>query len=126
MNLPANFDALPGLDLDDKGAPVFSEPWQARVFAMTLQAHQAGAFTWAEWTRALGAELAKPGTGTQDETGYYGHWLAAFEALLSDKGVAAKNVLQETQEAWDRAAKATPHGEPIELFGKTPGPKTTE
>ena len=103
----------PSLPLDQDGGPVFSAPWEARVFAMTLQAHQAGLFTWSEWAETLGAELARDGSG--EALGYYDHWLTAFEKLLTAKGIAGAGQLSDLRTAWDEAAKATPHGQPIEL-----------
>lgn len=105
--------SLPDLP-HQKDAPVFREPWEARVFAMTLAAHDAGLFTWSEWADTLGAEIKRAGAA---DTGadYYRHWLAAFEALVSAKGAASEQLLQDTRSAWDRAAKATPHGDPIVL-----------
>jgi len=96
--------------------PVFREPWEARVFAMTVSAHDAGLFTWPEWAQALGAEIRAAGSSPQD-TGedYYRHWLSAFERLLAEKGATSAEALAELQGAWDRAAKATPHGQPIVL-----------
>jgi len=101
----------------DADGPVFAEPWQARVFAMTLQAHDAGAFTWPEWAEALGKELARDPEGRKD---YYAHWLATFEALLTSKGVAAAGALSDLRKAWEKAAQHTPHGEPITLGGHNP------
>ena len=95
--------------------PVFAAPWEARVFAMTLQAHEAGLFRWPEWAEALGAELATDITAPTGKT-YYEHWLTAFETLLDRKGVASLAALGDLQQAWDRAARATPHGQPIELL----------
>lgn len=98
----------------EDGAPVFREPWEARVFAMTLSAHEAGVFSWQEWAETLGAEIRDAGP---EDTGadYYSHWLAAFEKLLARKGATSAEGLAETKAAWDRAARATPHGEPIVL-----------
>ncbi|WP_428643194.1 nitrile hydratase accessory protein [Roseibium sp.] len=115
MTLPDNVKSTPRLPLDEDGAPVFSAPWEAKVFALTLQAHQAGVFSWSEWAEALGAELAKDGDGSGDTSGYYDRWLEAFEKLLADKGVAGPGQLADLQAAWDAAARATPHGQPIEL-----------
>ncbi|ADZ69247.1 nitrile hydratase accessory protein [Polymorphum gilvum] len=106
-------DTMPGLPRDGD-TPVFREPWEARVFSMTVKAHEAGLFSWSEWTRALGAEIARAGT-TDGGEDYYRHWLAAFERLVSEKGVASSEALEETRRAWDRAARATPHGQPIVL-----------
>ncbi|PVB60839.1 nitrile hydratase accessory protein [Labrenzia sp. 011] len=108
-------DALPDLPRDRDGDPVFSAPWEARVFAMTVKAHEAGLFSWKEWTQALGAEIARTADDAPDAPGYYDHWLAAFEALLTAKGVADGGQLAALRDAWDAAARATPHGQPIEL-----------
>lgn len=101
--------------------PVFSAPWQAQAFAITLALHERGAFTWEEWATRLGATLAAAGPG-DDGSHYYEHWLATLEALVAEKGVASMQELDERRHAWDRAARATPHGEPIELGRGTAGP----
>lgn len=110
---------LPRLPIDQDGGPVFAAPWEAKVFAMTVKAHDAGLFTWPEWADALGAELAKDGDGTgrgaAAAIGYYDHWLGAFEKLLAAKGIAEAGQLTALRDAWDAAARATPHGQPIEL-----------
>ncbi len=115
MTLPDHVKSTPRLPLDAEGGPVFGAPWEAKVFAMTLQAHQAGVFSWSEWAEALGAELAKDGDGSEETPGYYDHWLEAFEKLLAAKGVAEPGQLVGLQAAWDAAAHATPHGQPIVL-----------
>ena len=46
---------------------------------------------------------------------YYRHWLAALERIVAEKGVATRDTLARTRDAWDHAAERTPHGEPIEL-----------
>ncbi|WP_150525020.1 nitrile hydratase accessory protein [Roseibium sediminis] len=116
MTSPDLLAALPAIPKDD-GGPVFAAPWEARVFAMTIKAHEAGLFSWNEWAETLGAELHKDddlplGTAAP---GYYDHWLAAFEKLLTAKGVATGSVLSDLKSAWDNAAKSTPHGQPIVL-----------
>jgi nitrile hydratase accessory protein len=108
-------EETPALPLGEDGEPVFAAPWEARVFALTVEAHSAGLFTWSEWTQALGAELAQGGDGRREPPGYYDRWLAAFEKLLTAKGVAVAGQLSGLQKDWDRAARATPHGQPIEL-----------
>ena len=45
-------DALPGVPRD-RSWPVFAEPWQAQVFALTVQLSQAGYFRWREWADTL-------------------------------------------------------------------------
>ena len=98
---------------DDDG-PVFNEPWEAQAFAMTVALHAAGHFTWSDWAQALGSKLstAEPHQSGKD---YYVCWLAALEKIVTQKGITATSELVERKDAWDRAARATPHGEPIEL-----------
>ena len=45
----AALDNHADLPRDDDG-PVFREPWEAQAFAMTLELHQAGQFTWHKQT----------------------------------------------------------------------------
>ncbi|MDB5625737.1 MAG: nitrile hydratase [Tardiphaga sp.] len=108
--------ALPGLPRDDDG-PVFAEPWQAQAFAMTLTLHARGVFTWPEWAAALAAEIKRAQAAGDPDTGetYYWHWLATLERLVADKGVATRELLKRTRDAWDHAADRTPHGMAIEL-----------
>jgi len=106
-------EALPALPRDRDG-PVFAEPWHAQAFAMAVELNAAGIFTWSEWARTLGAELAREPHG-EGEDAYYGAWLSALEKLLDRKGVVPECECADREAAWDRAARATPHGEPIEL-----------
>jgi nitrile hydratase accessory protein len=115
LTLPDPVLSSPKLPLDEDSGPVFTAPWEAKVFAMTVQAYESGVFSWPEWAETLGAELAKDGGGSGGTLGYYDHWLNAFEILLARKGVAEAGQLKGLQEAWDAAARATPHGQPIVL-----------
>jgi len=96
---------------------VFREPWEAQAFAMTLLLHERGLFTWSEWARVLGEAIraAEVNGDDQDGSGYYRHWLAALEWLVSAKDIASPQALVDRRAAWDRAAHATPHGAPIWL-----------
>jgi nitrile hydratase accessory protein len=107
---------LPSLPRDDSG-PVFREAWEAQAFAMAVALHERGLFTWTEWADALAAEIRsaqKAGDPDRGDT-YYEHWLAALERLVAEKGATSAAELSRRAAAWDRAARATPHGEPIEL-----------
>jgi nitrile hydratase accessory protein len=97
--------------------PVFGEPWQAHAFAMAVQLHARGVFTWGEWAEALAAEIAAAQAAGDADLGdtYYGHWLAALERLVAAKGASSAVELASHRQAWDRAADRTPHGQPIEL-----------
>jgi nitrile hydratase accessory protein len=98
-------------------APVFREPWQAHAFAMVVQLHERGLFTWGEWAQALAEQIASAQARGDPDLGdtYYDHWLATLEGLVARKGAASADELQRTAQAWDRAAGRTPHGQPIEL-----------
>ena len=116
----ARFVALVRAPADADG-PVFAEPWQAQAFALAVQLHATGAFSWADWAQALTAELkAAEGRGEPDDgTHYYEHWLAALERLVAGRGLAAPEALAERKAAWAEAYRLTPHGRPVELI--TPG-----
>lgn len=103
---------LPDLPRDDDG-PVFAEPWQAQAFAMAVHLHAHGHFTWPEWAAALSEQIAA--AGASDTTEYYQHWLATLEGLSTQSGLVASDELAERRDAWQRAAEATPHGQPIAL-----------
>src|SRR6266851_747674 len=111
-----DLEALPAIPRDAEG-PVFRAPWEAQAFGIAVALHQRGCFTWKEWASYLAEEIA--GTRARGETDdgsrYYEHWLAALERIVTAKGLLAPVELATRKEAWDRAARDTPHGEPIEL-----------
>ncbi|NVM88668.1 nitrile hydratase accessory protein [Variovorax sp. SG517] len=106
----------PGMPRDADG-PVFSAPWEAQAFAMTLALHERGLFTWPEWAEALAAQIAQAQAAGDPDTGqtYYLHWLAALEKLVASKGASSDGELARYRHAWAQAADRTPHGQPIEL-----------
>jgi len=57
MTKLVDLSLLPALPVDNEG-PVFAQPWQAQAFAMTLELHRAGHFSWSEWAEHLCAEIA--------------------------------------------------------------------
>jgi nitrile hydratase accessory protein len=118
-----NVPALPSLPCDAEG-PVFREPWEAQAFALAVQLQEQGLFTWDEWAQVLAAEIAAARRSGDPDFGdtYYRHWLNALERLVVAKGAATLAGLEDTKDAWDRAAKATPHGQPIELVAGLPEP----
>lgn len=94
----------------DADGPVFAEPWEAEAFAMAVKLNESGVFGWAEWAEALGIELRQT-----PERPYYECWLAALERLVEAKNVMTAPERISRIAAWDRAARATPHGQPIIL-----------
>ena len=112
----------PGLPLghaepDSPPGPVFAEPWQAQAFAITLQLHQRGLFSWPEWAAALSAQIRQAQQHGDADLGdtYYQHWLAALESLVASKGAASADALHQHAQAWRHAADRTPHGQPLAL-----------
>jgi nitrile hydratase accessory protein len=110
------FEALPRLPVDAEG-PVFEEPWQAQAFALAVQLHAAGAFSWSDWAAALSAELKAADTRGEpdDGTRYYEHWLAALERLALARDLTDTAALDARKHAWADAYRRTPHGKPVEL-----------
>jgi nitrile hydratase accessory protein len=117
-SIPPEVDlgALPALPRDAEG-PVFKAPWEAQAFAMTLSLNARGVFTWREWADTLSAELAAAAARGEPDDGahYYEHWLAALEKLVAGKNLIPADELERRVDEWDAAARATPHGKPIEL-----------
>lgn len=90
--------------------PGFSEPWQARAFAIAVVASRQGCFTWSEWTRALSRELQ----GASDDA-YFECWLSALQSLLIGNGAVAQGEILERKHAWEDAYRRTAHGAPVSL-----------
>ena len=109
-------EPLPGQPRDADG-PVFREAWEAQAFAMALMLHERGVFTWVEWAATLAEEIKAAQAAGDPDLGptYYRHWLNALERLVVAKGVATAERLHDTAHAWEDAARATPHGQPIVL-----------
>ncbi len=109
---PQSFeDLLPS----QENETIFSEPWQAQAFALTVTLHKGGLFTWDEWAETLGDEIAKDkeSGGPEDGSNYYALWLGALERLVTDKGATTSADLSALKEAWKENYQATPHGQPI-------------
>jgi nitrile hydratase accessory protein len=109
--------SVPGLPRDEEGSPVFKEPWQAQAFAMAVYLHGAGHFTWNEWAHVLNQRIRLTQAAGDPDLGdtYYQHWLSALEHLVAAKGLVTETELARRKDAWAEAARATPHGAPIEL-----------
>jgi len=115
----ADLDALPAILRDAEG-PVFRAPWEAQAFGMAVMLHERGHFTWKEWAERLADEIAAAKSRGEHDDGsrYYYFWLAALEKLVADKRLILSDELAARKDEWDRAARSTPHGKPIELPGR--------
>ena len=109
-------ERLPQIPRDAEG-PVFSEPWQAKAFALVLELHERGVFSWTEWAETLAAEIKTARHAGDPDLGntYYEHWLRALECLLIEKKMTEPGKLEHTKSRWRAAYLNTPHGQPIEL-----------
>jgi nitrile hydratase accessory protein len=114
--MTVSLDALSAIPRDAEG-PVFRAPWEAQAFAMAVMLHERGHFTWKEWAARLADEIAAAaGRGESDDgSRYYYHWLSALEKLVAEKQLVTTDQLLSRKEEWDRAARETPHGQPIVL-----------
>jgi nitrile hydratase accessory protein len=74
------------------GELVFAAPWEGRVFGLAVALHERGLYTWDEFRDRLIAEFARADRAGDPST-YYERWLAAFERLLLDKGMLAREDL---------------------------------
>lgn len=117
----ADLGRLPAIPRDAEG-PVFREPWEAQVFALTVRLHEQGLFGWDEWAAALAREIEAAQAAGDPDLGdtYYSHWSRALEKLVAAKGAALPEDVERRTEAWRRAYLNTPHGEPVELDAAGP------
>jgi len=104
-----------GLDVGD--APPFEEPWHAQIFAITHKMAHAGHYTWTDWVEQFAAALeqSRLAGGATDGSDYYDVWLATFEKLLVNLGLASSVEVADLISAWKRAYLNTPHGQPVKL-----------
>lgn len=106
---------LAALNIPSDGRePVFAEPWQAQAFALVVQLHAQGAFTWPDWAAALAEAIA-----AAPHAPYYESWLKALERMAEGRGLADPAALADRKAAWAEAYRVTPHGKSVELgFGR--------
>jgi len=100
-----------------EGEGIFREPWEAQAFAIATLLQQRGYVTPKEWMDALAREIAAAQERGEPDDGsdYYYRWLSALENVVAAKGLIDSDELARRKAAWDEAARATPHGQPIEL-----------
>ena len=101
----------------DLEGPVFTAPWQAEIFAITLSLHEQDVFKWSEWADILSTKIKEAQDQGDPDMGdtYYHHWLAALEQMIINKDIGENGQLRQLYNAWDEAAQSTPHGQAIEL-----------
>ncbi len=82
---------------------------------MVVALNEAGHLDWSDWAATLGRALEANATTENAEDAYYTAWLDALEQILDQRGLIGGPERLARVAAWDRAARATPHGEPITL-----------
>lgn len=72
------------------GELTFEAPWEARAFGLTLALVEAGVFEQEEFRARLIAEISawEANHATGEPYRYYERWLAALEALITEKGIS--------------------------------------
>lgn len=113
---PVSLDDLATLPRDNDG-PVFSQPWEAKAFALAVRLSEAGCFSWPEWVKIFSRQIKAAQERGDPDLGdtYYRHWLNALERICAAKGLVGGEDLRRRKAAWRRAYLNTPHGRPIEL-----------
>ena len=93
------------LDLGGPAAPprrngelVFAEPWESRVFGLTMTLHEAGAFSWEEFRARLIDEIGRT-EADPERHAYWRCWQRAFESVLDAKGLCAIQDLEQRTQA---------------------------
>ena len=99
------------------GEPAFEEAWQAQVLAIADTLVQQGLFSAGAWSEALGAALREAeAEGAEDnQQTYYRAALTALESLVETHSDIDRQAMHGKREAWERAYRSTPHGQPVEL-----------
>ena len=126
--------------IDDElvdGDATFSEPWQARAFALAVSVTDEtgdGVGEWSAFQERLAAEIEaaespaelasreEPPELDGDETTYYSQWLAALEELLVDSAIDAEALRERALEfeRGDRDAHEFVEGDPHEHASDLP------
>lgn len=90
----------PELDVDGRAAPprvngelVFTAPWQARTFGVTMTLVDAGVLAWGPFRAALVAAVAAAERTAGFE--YWTCWALALEHVLGECGLLAQDDLEQ-------------------------------
>ena len=103
--------------MTDAPEPVFTEPWHAQIFALTVYLNEAGHVTWTDWAARFGATLKRHGLERELDGGddSFKAWLEALETFLNERAMADTAAVEDLRAAWKRAYLTTAHGDPVTL-----------
>lgn len=109
--------------MTERPEPVFTEPWHAQVFALTVHLNETGHFDWPDWAARFGATLARHGLTRELDGGddYFTAWLETLEGFLDEAGQADARDVQRIRDGWEKAYLTTPHGDPVRLAPEEDG-----
>lgn len=74
------------------GELIFEAPWEARAFGMVVRLCESGVYPWDDFKERLIQAISRwacKDPAVDSESGYYHHWLRAFEQLVKDHGILA-------------------------------------
>lgn len=80
------------------GELVFDAPWESHAFGMAIALYEQGHYDWEEFRGRLISQIGNWERSDQDERAiwdYYSHWLASFEALITDSGLLSEEEIRE-------------------------------
>jgi nitrile hydratase accessory protein len=79
----------------DNGEIVFAEPWERRVFGLTLALCRSRSCEWESFRRQLIARI-----GEDEARPYWKSWTAALEDVLADSGTLPRAQIDDLHEAF--------------------------
>ena len=97
-----DLDALPRIPTGPDDDIVFRAPWEARAFALVVQLHRQGHFSWPQWAATLGEEIRRAGPDS-DGSDYYLLWLAAAEKLVAERALCGYDELRALKDTLETA-----------------------
>jgi nitrile hydratase accessory protein len=75
------------------GEPIFSEPWESRIFGIAIGLCERGYYTWDEFRDCLIEEIGAA-DARHDISTYYERFLAALERLMLAKGICLRDEIE--------------------------------
>jgi nitrile hydratase accessory protein len=72
------------IPLNERGEPIFNEPWEARAFALALALYGDDPQKWEQFRTRFHAELDEHAATPQD---YYKIWLTTLEEMVAEQGL---------------------------------------
>ena len=93
------------------GELVFEAPWEGRAFGLAVALNEQGMYQWREFQQLLIERIAEAEKSDSTST-YYERWLAALEALLIERGVVTRDLLDSRTDEYrtgERSDDWVPH-----------------